>query len=136
MDSIDPYKIDGKAQKVFAELSVDACFNYDTLKAALLLAYERVPEFYQKRFRALNKFGNETYSTFAFRLALLFNSWMDEKEASTDINRLKEMVKLEQFMNCLPTEIHRWVVEKRPKLLVEAGGRVRRSLQAISRRTR
>jgi len=23
----------GKAQKVFAELSVDACLNYDTLKA-------------------------------------------------------------------------------------------------------
>jgi len=29
-------------------------------------------------------------------------------------------VKLEQFTNCLPTEIHRWVVEKRPKLLVDA----------------
>src|SRR6218665_1975764 len=29
-------------------------------------------------------------------------------------------MKLEQFTNCLPTEIHRWVVEKRPKLLVNA----------------
>src|SRR6218665_3161747 len=29
-------------------------------------------------------------------------------------------MKLEQFTNCLPTEIHRWVVEKRPKPLVDA----------------
>ena len=48
------------------------------------------------------------------------DGWMDGEEASTDINRLKEVVKLEQFTNCLSTEIHRWVVEKRPKLLVDA----------------
>src|SRR6218665_3150213 len=36
-------KLTGKAQKVFAELGVEACLNYDTLKAALLLAYECVP---------------------------------------------------------------------------------------------
>src|SRR6218665_554524 len=34
---------------------------------------------------------------------------------------LKEVMKLEQFTNCLPTGIHRWVVEKRPMLLVDAG---------------
>jgi len=32
------------------------------MKQAPLLAYERVPEFHWKRFRTLNKFGNETYS--------------------------------------------------------------------------
>ena len=58
-------KLTGKAQKFFAELGVEACLDYDTLKAALLLAYERVPEFHRKRFRTLNKFGNETYSNFA-----------------------------------------------------------------------
>src|SRR6218665_2075178 len=81
MDTVNPYEIDGQGSKVFAELGVEACLNYDTLKAALLLAYERVPEFHRKRFRTLNKFGNETYSTFAFRLALPFNSWMDGEEA-------------------------------------------------------
>src|SRR6218665_3166326 len=89
-------KLTGKAQKVFAELGVEACLDYDTLKAALLLAYERVPEFHRKRFRTLNKFGNETYSNFAFRLALPFNSWIEGEEASTDIARLKEVMKLEQ----------------------------------------
>ena len=73
-------KLTGKAQKVFAELSVCAFLNYNTLKASLLLAYERVPEFHRKRFRTLNKFGYETYSNFAFRLALPFNSWFNGQE--------------------------------------------------------
>src|SRR6218665_556481 len=123
MDLDNPYEIDGQGSRCLRSTrsrGVEACLNYDTLKAALLLAYERVPEFHRKRFRTLNKFGNETYSTFEFRLALPFNSWMDGEEASTDINRLKEVMKLEQFTNCLPTEIHRWVVEKRPKVLVDA----------------
>jgi len=33
---------------------------------------------------------------------------------------LRELVKLEQFVDCLPTKLHRWVVEKQPKLLVDA----------------
>jgi len=65
-------KFTSKAQKVFAELSVNACLNDDTLKQeALLLAYERVPEFHRKRFRTLNKYHNESYSMFAFRLTLV-----------------------------------------------------------------
>ena len=83
-------------------------------------AYEGVPEFHRKRFRTLNKFANETYSNFTFRLALPFNSWLDGEEASTSLNRLKEVLKLEQFTNCLPTDLHKWVEEKRPKVLVDA----------------
>ena len=47
---MDSAELTGKVQKVFAELSVNVCLNYDTLKAALLLVYERVPEFHRKRF--------------------------------------------------------------------------------------
>ena len=56
---------------------------------------------------------------------------MAGEQASTDINRLKEEVKLEQLTNCVPTEMGcREAVEafgRRGK----AGGRVRRSLQTI-----
>ena len=50
----------------------------------------------------------------------LLNSWLDGEEASTTFDRLKEVVKLEKFTNILPTDLHRWVLEKRPKLLVDA----------------
>src|SRR6218665_1381945 len=119
MDSIDPYKIDGQGSKSLcgAKCGCVLELRYAQGRTATRI---RARSGIGKRFRTLNKFGNETYSNFAFRLALPFNSWMDGEEAPTDINRLKEVMKLEHFTNCLPTEIHRWVVEKRPKLLVDA----------------
>ena len=96
-------KLTGKAQKVFAELSIDACLNYDTLKQALFLPYARVPEFNRKRFRTLNKYQNESYSTFAFRITLPLNSWLQGEDAFADVESLRELVKLEQFVNCLQT---------------------------------
>ena len=60
----------GKALKVFNELPIADCQDYDKLKAALLTAYAVVPEVYRKRFRSLTKFSSETYSEFAFRLSI------------------------------------------------------------------
>src|SRR6218665_2316127 len=118
MDSIDPYKIDGQGSKSLcgAKCGCVLELRYAQGRTATRI---RARSGIGKRFRTLNKFGNESYSNFAFRLALPFNSWMDGEEAPTNIDRLKEVVKLEQFTNCLPNEIHRWVVEKRPKLSVK-----------------
>src|SRR5688572_240815 len=113
-------QLTGKAQKVFSELSVEECQDYDILKQALLRAYARVPEFYRKRFRTMRKGNLETYSNFAFRMSLPFNSWIEGEGATKEVDKLIEVVKLEQFVNCLPTELHRWVIEKKPESLREA----------------
>lgn len=113
-------QLTGKAQKVFAELSVEECQNYDILKQALLTAYARVPEFYRKRFRSMVKGNLETYSNFAFRLSFPFKSWLQGEEAFQSLERTLEVLKLEQFVTCLPIELHRWVIEKKPKTLAEA----------------
>ena len=78
----------GKAAKVFSELTVEDCKDYDKLKQAVLTAYARVPEYYRKRFRSLTKMTGETYSNFAFRLGLPFHSWLEGEEALTDVARL------------------------------------------------
>src|SRR6218665_4016527 len=77
-------------------------------------------EFHRKRFCTLSKANGESYSNFAFRLNLPFKAWMDGEEAYEDVERMREVVKLEQFVNCLPVELHRWVVEKHPKTVVDA----------------
>ena len=110
----------GKAAKVFSELTLEDCKDYDKLKQAVLTAYARVPEYYRKRFRSLTKMSGETYSNFAFRLGLPLHSWLEGEEALTDVDRLLEVVKLEQFVNCLPLELHKWIVERKPKFLRQA----------------
>src|SRR6218665_2237423 len=94
--------------------------DFDVLKNGLLLAYDRVLEFHRKRFRNLSKANGESYSNFAFRLALPFKAYMDGEEAYEDVDRMREVVKLEQFVNCLPIELHRLVVEKHLKTVVNA----------------
>lgn len=79
----------GKAQKVFSELSVEDCQDYDILEKALLTAYARVPEYYRKRFRTMQKGNLEIYSNFAFRLSLPFRSLLDGQNAVNDIYRIR-----------------------------------------------
>src|ERR1043165_2384496 len=113
-------QLTGKAQQVFSELSLEGCQDYDTLKQALLTAFARVPEFYRKRFRTLLKGTQETFSVFAFRLALPFHRWLEGEGALDDLPKVLEVFKLEQFVNCLPVEIHRWIIDKKPSTLAQA----------------
>src|SRR6218665_508874 len=111
-------KLTGKAQKVFSGLSLDECNDYDILKQALLSAYARVPEFYRKRCRTLIKGKCETFSNYAFRLGTCFKTWLEQ--AKEDMERLKQVLLIEQFVECLPMELHRSIIEKSPKTLFAA----------------
>src|SRR6218665_1104507 len=77
-------KLTGKASKVFSALFTEQCKIYDVVKAALLTAYSRIPEFYRKKFRNLTRGHLETFSNFAFRLQLPFQSWIDGANVAND----------------------------------------------------
>ena len=100
--------LSGKALKVFTELTTEQCQNYDTLKAALLTAYSVVPEVYRKRFRTISKYTSETYSEFAFRLALQFKRWTEGEKAYADVQKLRELMQIEQFREGLDPELAIW----------------------------
>ncbi len=55
----------GKAQEVCAALPIEASLDYDTVKAAVLRAYELVPEAYRQKFRACSKQAKQTCVEFA-----------------------------------------------------------------------
>ena len=109
----------GKALKVFTELSTAECQDYPTLKKALLAAYAVVPEVYRKRFRSLNKSHSETYSEFAFRLSTLFKRWAESEKAYDNINKLRELILMEQFNSHLEASMRGWLIDQKPKTLAE-----------------
>lgn len=53
-----------KAQEAFSALSVNDSGSYQLVKAAILRAYELVPEAYHQRFRSLRK-EKQTHTEFA-----------------------------------------------------------------------
>lgn len=69
-------KLSGKAQEVCVSLSLEESIQYDTVKKAILCAYNLVPEHYRKCFRMTKKSASQTYVEFAWEKSALFDRWI------------------------------------------------------------
>ncbi len=68
-------KLIGKAQEVCASLPVDTILDYDVVKAAVLRAYELVPEAYRQKFRNHKKAVTQTFVECSREKQALFDKW-------------------------------------------------------------
>jgi len=102
----------GKALKVFAELSTEDCKNYSKLKAALLNAYSVVSEVHRSRFLNRVKQPTQTYSDFAFVLGIHCKRWLEAEQAYDGFERMREILKLEQFYERIHPDLHSRLLEK------------------------
>ena len=107
----------GKGLKVFAELSIEHCRQYEVFKQALLAAYELCAEVYRKRFRAVSKNTSETYADMAFKLQNAFKRWMQSIDAYDDINLMRQACMMEQLSEVLPSDLKLWIVDQKCKTI-------------------
>ena len=110
----------GKAREVYSALSVDQSSVYDTVKGEVLKAYKLVPEVYCQRFRASKKSGAETCVEFAQEKQTLFDQWCSSKEINGDFEKLWQLILVEEFKDCLPTEIKTYLDEQKVDNLHQA----------------
>ncbi|CAN9508185.1 unnamed protein product [Ophioblennius macclurei] len=103
----------GKAQEAFSALSATDSGSYQLVKAAVLKAFELVPEAYRQRFRTLRK-GRQSHTEFARDLATHFNRWCVASEVET-LQDLQELILLEQFKNTLPDRVVTYLNEQKVK---------------------
>ena len=61
--------LSGKVQEAYSSLTVEDSSSYNKIKAAVLKAYEFVPEAYRRRFRSWEKKNGQTYAEFASDLS-------------------------------------------------------------------
>ena len=62
-----------EAREDYSALSIEESCQYEVVKAAVLKAYELVPEAYRKKFCSTTKQENQTYVEFAREKETLFN---------------------------------------------------------------
>lgn len=62
-------------QRVYSSLPAEDSLDFDKVKAAVLGAYELVPEAYRQRFRRLKKPAFQTFVEFAREKESLFDRW-------------------------------------------------------------
>ena len=79
--------------------------DYNALKRNILLAYERVPEFYRKNCRNFSKRVHETYSDFAAVLNTQVKRWVSGLKAYNNVEKLRQVMLIEQFVEKLPADI-------------------------------
>ncbi len=84
----------GKAQEVCSTLSLEESLKYESVKSAILRAYELVPEAYRQRFRKHKKSPTQTFVEFAREKGVLFDKWCTASKAS-DFDSLRELMLLE-----------------------------------------
>ncbi len=88
------------------------------MKAAVLRAYELVPEAYRQRFRSCSKSAKQTFVEFAREKRMLFKWCFATK--TTTFEELQELVLLEDFKSCVPESLVVHLNEKRIFKLSEA----------------
>lgn len=94
----------GKAQTVYANLSPLEKIDYVTVKAAVLKAYEEVPEKYRAKFRFYKKKDEQSYVDFVKEKERLFEKWRKSREADT-LEKVTNLILLEDFKNSVPKAV-------------------------------
>ncbi len=102
----------GKAQEVYASMSVEQSSDYQFVKKAILQAYELVPEAYRQKFRSLRKKDDETYVEFAREKETLFDRWCVSRKVGNDFNQLRQLMLVEEFKRCTKGDIKSHLEER------------------------
>uniref|UniRef100_A0AAR2LUH6 SCAN box domain-containing protein n=1 Tax=Pygocentrus nattereri TaxID=42514 RepID=A0AAR2LUH6_PYGNA len=112
-------RLTGKARDVCSSLSLSDSMEYEAVKAAILRAYELVPEAYRQRFREYKKSPAHSYVEFTREKALIFDKWVAANKVS-DFESLRELMLLEDFKNGLPDRIAVYLNESKVSTLSQA----------------
>lgn len=107
----------GKAQDAVAALPIEDSLNYELVKAAVLRAYELVPEAYRQKFRNYKKNPSQTYVEFAREKGTLFDKWCSSSKAP-DYKSLREMILIEEFKRSLPDRVVVYMNERKVSTLL------------------
>jgi hypothetical protein len=109
----------GRAQEIYSSLSITQSADYKTVKEAILKAYELVPEAYRQKFRSLRKTEGVTYVEFARLKEDTYNKWCISVNVD-NYGGLRELMLVEEFKRCLPSEVKTFMDERKVTSLHDA----------------
>ena len=109
----------GKAQRAYATLPTESCADYELVKAAIHKSFELVPEIYRQKFRMHRKKENQSYVEFLRDNENAIEKWCDSKRIGGDVEKLRQLILAEEFLNCVPEEIRAHLSERKTDLSYE-----------------
>ncbi|KAJ8356399.1 hypothetical protein SKAU_G00191930 [Synaphobranchus kaupii] len=80
--------------------TIEQSLDYDVVKAAVLRAYELVPEAYRQKFRRYQKADSQTFVEFAREKETLFDCWC-AAQGVEQFEQHRDLIIMEEFKNCV-----------------------------------
>jgi len=114
-----PAKLNQKALKIFARLSLEDSRCYDTVKRSILAGFKLNADSYLKTFRKIRRTGSMTYKAFLTQLRDVANNFYDAKGIDT-FESLSHAVIMEQFLSSLTDNVRTFVESKQPETVDQA----------------
>ena len=109
-----------KAQEAYTALPISECVDYNSVKNAILKAYELVPEAYRQKFRNYRKQESQTDVEFAHEKEVYFDRWCNSREVGTDFEKLRQIILIEEFKRCVRDDIKTYLDEQKVENLAKA----------------
>lgn len=103
----------GRAIAAYANMDQGAAEEYESVKKAILRRFDINEETYRQRFRSLKKSETQSYIELGVQLKDLFRKWT--ATAKDSIEKLAEMLVMEQLLNDMLKELQVCVRQKKPK---------------------
>ena len=107
----------GKAREIYTQRSLEQNSDYDKVKELILKAYELVPEAYRQKFRDCRKEHDLTHVEFARTKEQLFDRWCSSKKVGSDHAKLRHLMLVEEFKQCINSDVKAFVNEKKVETL-------------------
>ncbi|XP_062837006.1 trichohyalin-like [Anolis carolinensis] len=104
-------QICGKLLEIYGDVPEELHRDYNFFKKQVQQKLQLTPEFYRLKFRSLRKEKAQSFSEVASKQAQLFDSWLRTSEVET-FQQLRELIKLEQLFQLVPSD-YRWLVQDR-----------------------
>ena len=105
----------GKALDVHARLTSDEAKDYQTLKTALLKAFQLTAEGFRSKFYSGKPTNGETASQYANRLENYLSRWIDLSEIDKKYEDLVDLLLREHFINGCHRDLALFLKERQPK---------------------
>uniref|UniRef100_A0A803SZK8 CCHC-type domain-containing protein n=1 Tax=Anolis carolinensis TaxID=28377 RepID=A0A803SZK8_ANOCA len=104
-------QICGKLLEIYGDVPEESHRDYNFFKKQIQQKLQLTPEFYRLKFRSLRKEKHQSFAQVASKQAQLFDSWLRTSEVET-FQQLRELIKLEQLFQLVPSD-YRWLVQDR-----------------------
>ena len=95
------------------------------MKAAVLKSFEFVPEAYRQKFRTHRKKENKSYVEFLREKENVLDKWCDSKKIDGDVEKLRQLILAEEFLNCVPEEVRVHLSERKTDVNYEMAARAK-----------